>query len=221
MTTNETITIIIADDHQFFRSGIIQALNKKPHYKVVAESANGEELLEQAKLYNPDVYLVDITMPKTDGITATQILKERGVKGEIIGLSMHTEEHIILEMLQAGALGYLEKNIGKEELYESIETVVHDKRLYFPASTSERLLSLMTESGFQPYPAEKVVFTAREMEVIQLTCADFTNKEIANHLHLSKRTIETHKVRIMEKMKVKSVAGLVAYAYTHGLANNQ
>lgn len=221
MSTNEPITIIIADDHQFFRNGIIQALSKKPYYQVVAESADGDELLEQAMIFNPDVYLVDITMPKKDGITATKIIKERGLKGEIVGLSMHTEEHIILDMLQAGALGYLEKNIGKEELYESIETVVYDKRLYFPASTSERLLTLMTETGFQPYPADKVVFTAREMEVIELTCADFTNKEIAKQLDLSKRTIETHKVRIMEKMKVKSVAGLVAYAYTHGLVSSK
>lgn len=218
MNPEVPISIILADDHAFYRSGLVQALHRIPHYKVIAEVEDGEALIEQANLLNPDLLIVDIGMPKLDGIAATRILKKSGVRAEIIGLSMHTEEQIILEMLQAGALGYLEKNIDKEELYEAIETVVHDKKLYFPSSTSERLLSLMNEIGFKPYPQVKVVFSVRELEVIQLTCFDFTNKEIAAQLDLSKRTIETHKVRIMEKMQVKSVAGLVAYAYTHGLA---
>lgn len=217
MSHKEPITIVVADDHSFFRTGLVQVLHHVPYYRVVAEVEDGESLIEQANALNPDLMIVDIGMPKLDGIAATRILKKSGLKGDIIGLSMHTEEQIILEMLQAGALGYLEKNISKEELYKAIETVVHDKRLYFPASTSERLLHLMTESGFQPYPPAKIIFTPRELEVIGLTCADFTNKEIAAQLDLSKRTIETHKVRIMERMQVKSVAGLVAYAYTHGL----
>jgi len=217
MNPEVPISIIVADDHGFFRSGLVLALHRIPRHKVVAEVEDGEALIEQANLLKPDLLIVDIGMPKLDGITATRLLKNSAFKGEIIGLSMHTEEQIILEMLQAGALGYLEKNVGKTELYEAIETVVKDKRLYFPSSTSERLLRLMTESGFQPYPQIKTFFTPREIEVIELTCSDFTNKEIAAQLDLSKRTIETHKVRIMEKMQVKSVAGLVAYAYTHGL----
>lgn len=105
----------------------------------------------------------------------------------------------------------------KEELYEAIESVVIDNRFYFPASTSERLLEMIRESGYKPYPAQKALFTERELEVITLTCKEFSNKEIADKLELSKRTIETHRVRIMEKMGVKTVAGLVAYAFTNGI----
>lgn len=219
MNTKTKISVIIADDHAFFRSGLSQVLLKAGKYQLLAEAADGLELVALTQQHKPDVVIVDIQMPKLNGIAATKQIKALKLPVSIIGLSMHTEETIILEMMEAGAMGYLDKNIDKEELYNAIESVVHWKQVYFPEKSSQRLFRLLEQGNYKPYPNHEIVFTARELEVIQLTCKDLTNKEIANELILSKRTIETHRVRIMEKMRVKSVAGLVAYAFTNGIIN--
>jgi len=219
MNSENNISIIIADDHAFFRSGLTQVLNKAGNYNLLAEAADGLELLELTIAHQPDLVIVDIQMPKLNGIQAVQKIKALNLPVAVIGLSMHTEEKIVLDMMQAGAMGYLDKNIDKEELYIAIESVVVWKQVYFPEKSSRRLFRLLEQGTYKPYPKQKIIFTTRELEVIQLTCKDLTNKEIADELILSKRTIETHRVRIMEKMKVKSVAGLVAYAFTNGIIN--
>lgn len=217
MELNKQISIIIADDHSFFRSGLQQVLAYTGAYNLVGEAADGEELITLVKDLEPDLVIADIGMPKLNGIEATKIIYSSNLKTKVIGLSMHTEESIILEMMVAGAMGFMEKNIVKEDLYEAIESVVIDNQFYFPSSTSERLIEMIQECGYRPFPVQKALFTERELEVIHLTCKEFSNKEIADKLELSKRTIETHRVRIMEKMRVKTVAGLVAYAFTNGI----
>jgi DNA-binding NarL/FixJ family response regulator len=217
MDTNKQITVVIADDHTFFREGLSKVLQANKKIKVLALATNGVELIEFAKQYTPDVLIVDIAMPHLDGIKAVKEITRLGIRSKVIALSMHTEDSIILQMLDAGAMGFLDKNTSKKEMYEAIDSVLIHNSVYFPESTNAYMIELLTSSSYKPYPQKCVVFTPREQEVIQMICKDFTTKEIGVKLDLSPRTIDTHRVRIMEKMNVKSVAGLVAYAYSKGI----
>jgi DNA-binding NarL/FixJ family response regulator len=214
MDTNKHITVVIADDHTFFREGLSKVLQANKKIKVLAQASNGLELIEFAKQYTPDVLIVDIAMPHLDGIKAVKEITRLSIRSKVIALSMHTEDSIILQMLDAGAMGFLDKNTSKEEMYEAIDSVLIHNSVYFPESTNAYMMELLMSSNFKPYPQKGVVFTPREQEVIQMICKDFTTKEIGVKLDLSPRTIDTHRLRIMEKMNVKSVAGLVAYAYS-------
>ena len=217
MDTNKQITVVIADDHTFFREGLSKVLQANKKIKVLAQATNGVELIEFAKQYTPDVLIVDIAMPLLDGIKAVKEITRLGIRSKVIALSMHTEDSIILQMLDAGAMGFLDKNTSKKEMYEAIDSVLVHNSVYFPESTNAYMMELLASSSYKPYPQKGVVFTPREQEVIQMICKDFTTKEIGVKLDLSPRTIDTHRVRIMEKMNVKSVAGLVAYAYSKGI----
>lgn len=214
---NNQISIVIADDHSFFREGLVKVLNMTGMVNIVGEACNGEELVELTQQLDPDLLIVDIGMPILNGIDAVTQIKKNGLRARVIALSMHSEDAIIIKMLEAGAMGYLDKNTSKEELFEAIDSIVVHNRVYFPASTNTHMLDLLTTSSYKPFPDESLVFTERELEVIKLVCEEFSNKEIASQLQLSQRTVETHRVRIMERMNVKSVAGLVAYAYSNGL----
>ena len=220
MDTNKNITVVIADDHTFFREGLSKVLQANKKIKVLAQATNGLELIAFAKQYTPDVLIVDIAMPVLDGIKAVKEITRLGIRSKVIALSMHTEDSIILQMLDAGAMGFLDKNTSKEEMYEAIDSVFIHNSVYFPESTNAYIMELLRSSTYKPYPQKGVVFTPRELEVIQMICKDFTTKEIGAKLDLSHRTIDTHRVRIMDKMSVKSVAGLVAYAYSQGILNN-
>lgn len=211
------ISIVIADDHSFFREGLVKVLNMTGMVQILGEASNGQELVDLAQTLDPDLLIVDIGMPILNGIDAVKKIHELGIRARVIALSMHSEDAIIIKMLEAGAMGYLDKNTSKEELFEAIDSVVVHNRVYFPASTNAHMLDLLSTSTYKPFPDEALVFTDRELEVIKLVCLEFSNKEIANQLELSQRTVETHRVRIMERMNVKSVAGLVAYAYSNGL----
>jgi two-component system response regulator NreC len=217
---NNQISIVIADDHSFFREGLVKVLNMTGMVQILGEASNGQELVELAERLDPDLLIVDIGMPILNGIDAVKKIREHGIRARVIALSMHSEDAIMIKMLEAGAMGYLDKNTSKEELFEAIDSVVVHNRVYFPASTNKHMLDLLTTSTYKPFPDEALTFTDRELEVIKLVCLEFSNKEIANQLQLSQRTIETHRVRIMERMNVKSVAGLVAYAYSNGLIKN-
>jgi DNA-binding NarL/FixJ family response regulator len=211
------ITIVIADDHSFFREGLAKVLSMTGMVQIIGEASNGQELVELAERLDPDLLIVDIGMPILNGIDAVKQIRELGIRARVIALSMHSEDAIMIKMLEAGAMGYLDKNTTKEELFAAIDSVVVHNRVYFPASTNLHMLDLLSTSTYKPYPENSLTFTDRELEVIQLVCREFSNKEIADQLHLSQRTIESHRVRIMERMNVKSVAGLVAYAYSKGL----
>lgn len=217
---NKQISIVIADDHIFFREGLVKVLNMTGMVQVLGEASNGQELVDLTQQLDPDLLIVDIGMPILNGIDAVKQIKHLKLRARVIALSMHSEDVIIIKMLESGAMGYLDKNTTKEELFEAIDSVVVHNRVYFPASTNIHMLDLLTKSSYKPYPNEKLVFTDREIEVVNLVCLEFSNKEIAHQLQLSQRTIETHRVRIMERMNVKSVAGLVAYAYSNGLINS-
>ena len=209
------ITLIIADDHEIFRDGLVLMLSKQDDIKLVAQAENGQELIMLTEQYQPDVVLTDIKMPRMDGIEATRILVQKFPDLKIIALSMFDEENLIVEMLESGAKGYLLKNADKAEILEAITTVYEDKAFYCK-STSARLAAMIVKSKFNPYKKHEAVgFTDREKEIIKLICQQNTAQEIGEKLFLSKRTVEGYRIKILEKMNVKNTAGMVVFALKH------
>ena len=213
MTKNYVpISIVIADDHEIFRDGFRAMTKKFPEVKLIGEAENGRDLIELIEKTKPDVVLTDIKMPKMDGIEATRQLIKSKSNVNIIALSMFDEDNLISDMLEAGAKGYLIKNANKEEIIEAIKTVNRGKT-YYCKDTSARLLQMISNSKFNPYKkTPKPQFTERELEVIKLICDQLSNKEIAERLNLSIRTIEGYREKILEKMDVHNTAGIVVYA---------
>jgi DNA-binding NarL/FixJ family response regulator len=217
MEETNYIQIVMADDHEIFRDGFKLMLTKLPYIKLLGEAENGKELVELVEKTNPDIVITDIKMPIMDGVEATLKIAQTFPNIGIIGLSMFDENDLIVDMLEAGAKGFLLKNTGKEKIAEAILTV-HAGEPYYCPTTSKRLTEMIAKSRFNPYNQKpKVTFTAREIELIELISVEMTNKEIAEKLNLSIRTIEGQRLRLFEKMNVKNTVGFLIYAIKYGL----
>lgn len=211
------VKVILADDHELFRDGLSVMLSKQPDIDLIAEAENGEELLHLTHTLKPEVVITDIKMPKVDGIEAMHRLRNEIPHVGVIALTSYDEENLIVEMLEAGAKGYLLKSANKEEIVEAIQKVYKGKTHYCH-QTNARLVQLIAKSAFNPYRKKKqITFNDRELAIIRLVCEGFTNKDIATQLFLSKRTIENHRENIMDKIEEKSTAALVVYAVKHGI----
>jgi DNA-binding NarL/FixJ family response regulator len=209
------INVVMADDHEIFRDGFRLTLSKSDDIHLVAEAANGLELVELVEQYRPHVVITDIKMPKMDGIEACKVLSKRFPDIGIIGLSMFDEEDLIIEMLESGAKGYLLKNADKSEVIEAIKSV-YNEELYYCRQTSLKLAQMIAKSKYNPnHKRPAVEYNEKEIEIIQLICQEFTNKEIAERLFMSVRTVEGYRLKIQEKMQVKNTVGLVVYAIQH------
>ncbi len=215
MTT--TIRLVIADDHEIFRDGLSLMLSKQDSVILSGQAKDGEELLQLVEEVRPDLVLTDIKMPRLDGIAATRILLQRYPDLKIIALSMYEEEDLIVEMLEAGARGYLLKNADKKEIMEAVLTV-SGGNIFYCKHTTAHLVSLIVKSKFDVRKkAYESVFTDREKEIIRLICRQHTAQEIGQRLYLSKRTVEGYRTRILDKMDVKNTAGVVIFALKHHL----
>ncbi|HEX2845610.1 MAG TPA: response regulator transcription factor [Chitinophagaceae bacterium] len=216
MKLHGTIKVIIADDHEIFRDGLKLMLQKQPDIQLLAEAEDGKELIEKTEQLRPDVVITDVKMPRMDGASATRYLTEHHPHIGIIALTMFDEEEQIIEMLESGAKGYLLKNADKNEIKEAIQSV-YDQTPYYCKHTSHRLAQLVAKSKFNPYRQKpKLEFTEREKEIITHICEGITNKEIAEKIFLSVRTVEGLRMKIMEKMNVKNTAGIIIYAIKNG-----
>ena len=211
------IRIILADDHEIFRDGFKVMLKKQPSVQLIAEAANGEELITLTRELKPDVVVTDIKMPRMDGIEATKRLAHDYPHIGIIALSMFDEENLIVDMLEAGAKGYLLKNAHKDEIIEAINTV-NMGHTYYCDDTSSKLAQMIARSNFRPsVKTVKPEFSEREFAVIRFICQEMSNKEIAYNLNLSIRTIEGYRDRILEKIGAKNAAGVVVYAIKNNI----
>ena len=212
MTT--PIKIIIADDHLIFREGLKLLLKKlkSKEIEIIAEAENGKELIDFVEKHSPDVVLIDIQMPVINGIEATRILTDRFPDVGIIALSTFNDEGMVIDMLYAGARGYLLKNTNKEELLAAIKKV-NAGEVYYSAETA---VHLFPNSGAndQDISREKIYrkLTEKEIEVIKLLCRGLTNKEIASEMNLSKRTVEGYRENIMKKINAKNAIDIMAFA---------
>jgi DNA-binding NarL/FixJ family response regulator len=218
MNTQVPIKLIIADDHEIFRDGLRLMLQKQPEINLLAEAEDGKELIEHIKHLQPDVVITDIKMPRMDGATAAKHITEHYPTIGIIALTMFDEDDLIIDMLEAGAKGYLLKNADKHEMVEAIKSVYNNEP-YYCKHTSHKLAQMVARSKFNPYKqlVNPVVFTDREKEIIGCICDGLTNKEIAARVFLSVRTIEGLRMKILEKMNVKNTAGIIIYAIKNDL----
>ncbi len=215
MTAQKSIRVLIADDQQVFRMGLSTLLKEMKGIELLDEASNGAILLEKALALQPDVIITDIKMPVLDGISATKELNKQIPNSKVIALSAYVKDDLILHMLESGAIGYLVKTADALEIKEAIETVNQHKP-YFCKEITQRLTEIVAKNYKIPEKSS-AKFTERELEIIRLICKEFTSKEIALQLHLSKRTVEGHRTRILEKMNVKSIAGLITYAFDAGI----
>lgn len=218
---NNRTSLIIADDHEIFRDGLALMLAKQETVQLVGQAGDGQELIRLVDEHHPDMVLTDIKMPRMDGIKAARTLLQRYPDLKIIALSMFEEEDLIVEMLEAGARGYLLKNADKQEIMEAILTV-DEGNIFYCKHTTARLASLIVKSKFDAHKrAQNHLFTDREKEIVRLICKQHTAQEIGDLLYLSKRTVEGYRTRILEKMDVKNTAGVVIFALKHGIIKEE
>lgn len=215
------ISVVIADDHEIFRDGLVLMLSRQEGILVAGEAENGKELIKLVEELHPDIIITDIKMTGMDGIAATKSLVHQFPDLKIISLSMFDEENLIVEMLEAGAKGYLLKNADKKEILEAIEQVYQGKTFYC-RHTSAKLAAMIVKSKFnEKQKKTAVIFTEREIEIIRLICKQFTAQQIGDTLFLSKRTVEGYRTRILEKMDVKNTAGVVIFALKNNLVEER
>ena len=211
------IRIIIADDHEIFRDGFKLLLKKQDEIELVAEAGNGKDLVSLVDVHQPDVVITDIQMPVMDGIEATKIITEKYPALGVIALTMFNEDSLIVDMLEAGARGYLLKNTNKEELVKATKTV-YDGGAYFCNATNLKLANIVSKGKHEAFHnADEVKFTSRELEVIRLICEENTTKEIASKLDISVRTVDGYKENILEKIGAKNIVGIAVYDLKHKL----
>jgi DNA-binding NarL/FixJ family response regulator len=219
MKLHGNIKVIIADDHEIFRDGLRIMLQKQPDIHLVAEASDGRELIDQVEQWQPDIVISDVKMPRMDGVTAARYLARHYPQVGIIALTMFDEEDLIIDMLEAGAKGYLLKNADKHEIVEAVKSV-YGQEPYYCRHTSNKLAQMVAKSKFNPYKQkEKPEFNEREKEIIIDICHGLTSKQIADKIFLSVRTVEGLRMKIMEKMEVKNTAGIIIYAIKHNLFN--
>jgi DNA-binding NarL/FixJ family response regulator len=212
------VRIVIADDHPIFRDGFKILLKKlKPNsVELVGEAGDGNELVELALKVRPHVIITDIQMPGIDGIEATKRIKKSNPNIQIIALSMFNEDHLVVDMLEAGASGYLLKNTSKTEFEQALR-IVHEGGVYFTPEASVHLTKSIKQSAKPDRLAKLPKLTDREIEIIHLICKGKTNKEIASELYLSPRTIESHRENIYEKTETHSSAEVAIYAIRYNI----
>lgn len=206
------IKIILADDHQIFRDGIKSLLSDEENLEVTAEASNGDELISLLKVYKPEILILDITMPKTSGIELAKIITEQYPEVNILILSMHKNEDFVVNAMINGAKGYLPKDTTRKELLEAINTIAHGEEYLGKLISSNILRSYIKKSrlGFERIDKDEPL-TNREKEIIEQVGAGLSNKEIADKLFISVRTVDSHKNHIMSKLKIKSTAELIIY----------
>ena len=210
------LRIIIADDNEIYRDGFQLMLKKQQDLELVGKAENGKELCEMVGYKKPDIVITDIKMPVMDGIEATKRITSQHPHIGVIALSMFNEENLIVDMLEAGAKGYLLKNTTKEEVIEAARAVYRDQTYYCPDTTT-KLAKLIARSSFNPYNKLKPQLNNKELEVIRLICQEMSNKEIATKMNQSVRTIEGYRKQILEKIQAKNTAGIVVFAIKHNL----
>jgi len=212
------IKILLADDHQLVRQGLRSLLEKQADFKVVGEAEDGLSALKKARELLPDVVIMDVAMPKLNGIEAAREILDVSPEIKVIALSMHAEGCFVVEMLRAGASAYLLKDSAYEELVQAIKASLVNK-IYVSHPITEGLIrDYITQIPREDFSAFSIL-SQRERQVLQLLAEGRSTKEIASLLFISVKTVETHRQKIMDKLDIHTIAGLTKYAIKEGLTS--
>ncbi len=216
MTTEKPIRILLADDHAVLRAGLRMLIDAQPDMETVGEAEDGPQTLERAQALQPDVILLDISMPRLSGLTILHELRARAPNARVLVLTMHADEEYLREALRLGAAGYVVKSAADQELLSAIRAVMRGEVYIHPSMTRvllDDLIPVNKPAHADPWDD----LSEREQQVIRRVAMGYTNREIAEQLHLSVKTVETYRARAMEKLGLKTRAQLVQYAAHRGL----
>ncbi len=211
------IRYMIADDHTLFREGLRLVLGNYPHLLLTGEAANGQELLKRMGFAQPDVVLLDLTMPVMDGLETTQKIREQFPAVRILILTMNDDPNLIIHLLELGANGYLLKNADSSEIALALRACAENGYYFSDYVSSLMLKSMVQKTTVKPVFAKEAVFNEREKEVLRLICEGLTAAQIGKTIFLSPRTVEGIRAGLMEKTGTHNVAGLVMYAVKKGI----
>jgi DNA-binding NarL/FixJ family response regulator len=216
--TEHPIRVLVADDHTVVREGIRHVLEGEPGFQVVAEAASGTEVLPLAERHQPDVVVLDISMPGESGLQVAAKLRRALPESRVLILSMHDDAEYVLESVRAGAHGYLLKDTAATELRRAVRAVQEGEAFFSPPVARRLSAAVRGELEREQRSSELSSLTGRERDVLQGIARGWTNKEIAAELGISHRTVETHRESLMRKLRIRTVAGLTKFALDTGLA---
>ena len=210
------LTLFLADDHKLFRDALRPMLNRHPELDVIGEASDGIEALRSIRDLKPDLALLDISMQGLNGIEMTRQIAAQQPETRVIILSMHADRRYVTEALKAGAQAYVLKESSIEELFDAIESI-KQKRIYLSPVLSDQILRDYVGAIQTQEQSAYEVLSNREREVLQLIAEGRSTKEIAGQLHVSVKTVETHRAQIKTKLNLQSIAELTKYAIREGL----
>jgi len=211
------LRVLIADDHPLIRSGLRALLEREGEFQVVGEAASGYEAVELAALHKPDVVLLDVGMPRLSGIDAAQHISEKTPGTRIVMVSMHSDEGYVLRALKAGALGYLLKASPEADVLAAVRAVAAGHAWFSPAISKILVEEYVVEARRRGVEDSYDLLSLREKEILQLLVSGKNNREIADMLHVSPSTVETHRNNVFQKLHVHSLPELILYAVRKGL----
>ncbi|HEY0456463.1 MAG TPA: response regulator transcription factor [Verrucomicrobiae bacterium] len=210
------IKVLLVDDHMFVREGVRSCLRRFEHVEVVGEAANGHEAIDRARQFAPDVIVMDITMPGMSGLEATKCLRATCPDSRVLIMTVHDKREFVREMIQSGARGYIRKNTSPVELVSAIERI-HKGEAFFMPDVAQAFFEEYVLSGGKLEDSQPKQLSDREREVLSHIVSGLANKEIAERLGLSVRTVEKHRQKIMQKLGIHKATELVKFAITRGL----
>ena len=214
-----SIRVLIADDHKIMLAGLRSLLEKQTDFEVVGEAENGRKAVQMAQEEKPDVVVMDVSMPDLNGMEATIQIIESLPKTKVIALSMHSDKRFVMGMLRAGAYGYLLKDCASQELANAIVQVAGGKKYLSPEVTGVVIDDFLLGDSSGKVATATSQLSPREREVLQLIAEGWSTKQIASHLYVSIKTIETHRRQIMRKLDLHTIADLTKYALREGLTS--
>lgn len=217
MSSKQSLKILLADDHVLVREGLALLLKSLPSVELVGQVSNGAELIREARLLEPHIIITDLRMPVKTGVEALREINAWKKKIKCMVISMYEDEYSLVDALEAGAIGYINKNAEKEEFLDAVQSVYQGSP-YYCKTTSVRMVRLLARSSFNPYlPVKTPDFSVRELKIIYFICRELSSKQIGEQLFMGKKNIDLYRAKILEKMNVKTTAGVAIYALKNNL----
>lgn len=211
------IHLALADDHKIFRDGIRVAMKNREFIRILWEAEDGKDMMHKLKLKKPDILIMDIKMPETDGIKALQLIRKEYEDLKVIILSMYDDKETITRMMEYGANAYLSKTADADEIYKAILACMNDDYYFNDLVNSAVLLKLQHKKSVKKFYSTTLKFNEKELRILKLISEDKTTEEISEEIFLSPRTVETIRQNMKSKVGAKTIAGLLMYAIRNNL----